>query len=187
MDFIGRRSRSSWRRREMEEVELLAEATERFRPAAVAMAGKANSPDSLHEPERGGSSPRADSSIVAVSPQVSVPKANSLGDRRGRSGKPHIVRIFRGDSLKVCWFGKKRYNQKEIYDTRDSRMVTHYSTSRAIRCLDMAERTGSLVIHRSMTVDICIKYIHYMNQIVSLKRLCSGQLGRGTTGPQPTR
>ena len=31
------------------------------------------------------------------------------------------------------------------YGTRDSRMVTHCSTSRAIRRLNMAERTGSLV------------------------------------------
>ena len=31
------------------------------------------------------------------------------------------------------------------YSTRDSRMVTHCSTNRAIRCLNMAERTGSLV------------------------------------------
>ena len=31
------------------------------------------------------------------------------------------------------------------YSTRDSRMVTHFSTNLAIQCLDMAERTGCLV------------------------------------------
>jgi hypothetical protein len=31
------------------------------------------------------------------------------------------------------------------YSTRDSRMVTHCSTNLAISCLNMAERTGSLI------------------------------------------
>ncbi|KAF8245573.1 hypothetical protein K440DRAFT_405125 [Wilcoxina mikolae CBS 423.85] len=35
--------------------------------------------------------------------------------------------------------------EAQNYSTRDSRMVTHCSTNLAMLCLDMAERTGSLV------------------------------------------
>jgi hypothetical protein len=37
------------------------------------------------------------------------------------------------------------YGEAKNYSTRDSRMVTHCSTNQAITCLNMAERTGSLV------------------------------------------
>lgn len=45
------------------------------------------------------------------------------------------------------WKKKKKKKTKKKannYGTWDSRMVTHCSTDQAIRCLNMAERTGSL-------------------------------------------
>ncbi|KAJ9155818.1 hypothetical protein NKR19_g4440 [Coniochaeta hoffmannii] len=43
---------------------------------------------------------------------------------------------------------EEKKGKKETYNTRDSPVVTHPSTSLAIVCLSMGERTGSRVLRR---------------------------------------
>lgn len=47
--------------------------------------------------------------------------------------------------LQQCRLAPTPNKSAKNYGTRDSRMVTHSSTNQAIRCLNMAEQTGSLV------------------------------------------
>ncbi|KAF8243696.1 hypothetical protein K440DRAFT_560961 [Wilcoxina mikolae CBS 423.85] len=63
---------------------------------------------------------------------------------------PHTYHpIFPVISLSSSYHQTPKTPQQKIaaknYGTRDSRMVTHCSTNLAMLCLDMAERTGSLV------------------------------------------
>ena len=51
--------------------------------------------------------------------------------------------------------GKKVNKKKQTYSTRDSLVVTHPTTSLAIRGLSIGERTGSRVFHYLWPYVIC--------------------------------
>jgi hypothetical protein len=51
----------------------------------------------------------------------------------------------------ACSFNRQQKNEQKTYNSGYSLVVTHLTTNPPVRCLNRAERTGSLVVSRPLT------------------------------------